>query len=137
MGILTTTTTVADDDEEEEEEKGKTIVVAAANGKGRGMAKGKAMTKGKGNGKGEKNLDQLPDELLIRILEALPERRDLTSTCLVSRRMNALADPVLYKSVLFEQPARHMLFSESLSRTRVGFLLLGAGSLFSFFPGEF
>ncbi|KAG4421475.1 hypothetical protein IFR04_005425 [Cadophora malorum] len=66
----------------------------------------------------------LPDELLINIMSLLPLQRDLASMCLVSRRMNSVADPVLYKSILFDQPKHHLLFSESLvTRPRRGSLI--------------
>jgi hypothetical protein len=65
------------------------------------------------------NLDTLPDELILKILEKyLPNSRDLCAMCLVSKRLNKIADPVLYKSILFEQPAHHLKFSESLASTR-------------------
>lgn len=68
-----------------------------------------------------RRLRDLPDELLIHILEALPSQRDLYSVCLVSRRMNSVADPVLYKSILFDQPKHHFTYSESLlTRPRRG-----------------
>lgn len=64
-------------------------------------------------------LDTLPDELLLKILEKhVADSRDLCALCLVSRRLNKIADPVLYKSILFEQPANHLKFSESLATTR-------------------
>ncbi len=69
-------------------------------------------------------LGDLPDELLIQIMGSLPAQRDLCSMCLVSRRMNSVADPVLYKSILFDQPKHHLLFSESLvTRPRRGSLI--------------
>lgn len=38
--------------------------------------------------------------------------------------MNSVADPVLYKSILFDQPKHHLLFSESLvTRPRRGSLI--------------
>jgi hypothetical protein len=61
-----------------------------------------------------RRLDQLPDEILIQILENLSAQRDLAATCLVNRRMNHVADPVLYKSILFCEPKHHFTFSESL-----------------------
>ena len=66
----------------------------------------------------------LPDELLIQILSLLPRQHDLFSACLVSRRLNALADPVLHKTILFDQPKHHLTFSESLlTRPRRGSLI--------------
>ncbi|KAL2065333.1 hypothetical protein VTL71DRAFT_3002 [Oculimacula yallundae] len=71
-----------------------------------------------------RDLSSLPDELLINIMEELPLQHDLASVCLVSRRLNSVADPVLYKSILFDQPKHHLLFSESLlTRPRRGSLI--------------
>jgi len=71
-----------------------------------------------------RHLLDLPDELLIQILSALPSQHDLFSVCLVSRRMNSLTDPVLHKSILFDQPKHHLTFSESLlTRPRRGSLI--------------
>ena len=71
-----------------------------------------------------RTLGDLPDELLIQILDSLPSQRDLWAACLVSRRMNSIADPVLHKSILFDQPKHHLTFSESLStRPRRGSLI--------------
>jgi len=58
----------------------------------------------------------LPDELLAQILDHLPTQRDLHAMCLVSRRINKVADPVLYKSIAFDEPQHHLTFSESLIR---------------------
>jgi len=42
----------------------------------------------------------------------------------VNRRLNSVADPVLYKSILFDQPKHHIAFSESLiNRPRRGSLI--------------
>lgn len=69
-------------------------------------------------------LDELPKEILIRIIDHLPTQKDLCATCLVSRRLNSIADPVLYKSILFNQPKHHFTFSESLvKRPRRGSLI--------------
>lgn len=74
-------------------------------------------------GKGLHALADLPDELLIHIVAQLTQH-DLGAVCLVSRRLNAIADPVLYKSILFDQPKHHLLFSESLAtRPRRGSLI--------------
>ena len=71
-----------------------------------------------------RGLSDLPDELLLQILETLPTQRDVSSFCLVSRRMNFIADPVLHKSILFDQPKHHLTFSESLiTRPRRGSLI--------------
>ncbi|KAF2712950.1 hypothetical protein K504DRAFT_478920 [Pleomassaria siparia CBS 279.74] len=61
-----------------------------------------------------RRLDELPDEILIQILENVSAQHDLSATCLVNRRMNHVADPVLYKSILFCEPKHHFNFSESL-----------------------
>lgn len=69
-------------------------------------------------------LGDLPDEIILQILAHLPSQRDIGSMCLVSRRVYALADPVLYKAVFFDQPKHHMTFSESLlTRPRRGSLI--------------
>ena len=66
----------------------------------------------------------LPDELLIQIFTLLPSLRDLSALCLTSRRLSAVADPVLYKSILFDQPKHHLTFSESLvTRPRRGSII--------------
>lgn len=65
---------------------------------------------------GVHGLADLPDELLIRVLEYLPTQRDICSMCRVSRRLNAVADPFLHVSILFDHPKHHLTFSESLSR---------------------
>jgi hypothetical protein len=71
-----------------------------------------------------RQLLDLPDELLIQIFSLLPSQHDLFTTCLVSRRLNSLADPVLHKSILFDQPKHHFTFSESLiTRPRRGSLI--------------
>lgn len=71
-----------------------------------------------------RRLVELPDELLIQILEYLPAHRDISALCLVNRRINAIADPCLYKSILFDQPKHHMTFSTSLkTRPRRGSLI--------------
>ncbi|CZR63635.1 uncharacterized protein PAC_13532 [Phialocephala subalpina] len=60
-------------------------------------------------------LGNLPDELLIQILGAL-SARDLFRACLVSKKLNKLADPILHKSVAFDHPRHHVSFSQSLAR---------------------
>ncbi|TVY60681.1 hypothetical protein LSUE1_G009653 [Lachnellula suecica] len=71
-----------------------------------------------------RTLNGLPDELLLRIIEQLSAQRDLYATCLVSRRMNKVADPVLYKSIAFDEPHHHLTFSKSLiTRPRRGSLI--------------
>ncbi|RDW72788.1 hypothetical protein BP6252_06695 [Coleophoma cylindrospora] len=71
-----------------------------------------------------KMIGDLPDEILTLILEALSAQRDLSAMCLVSRRMNSVADPVLYRSILFNRPKHHLTFSKSLvSRPRRGSLI--------------
>ena len=72
----------------------------------------------------KKQLSDLPDELLIQILSSLPSQHDLHSLCLVNKRLHHVADPVLYKSIKFEQPHHHIAFSESLThRPRRGSLI--------------
>lgn len=69
-------------------------------------------------------LEGLPDTVLIRILELLQLQRDIYHMCLVNRRINAVADPVLYKSISFAQPKHHVAFSASLiARPRRGSLI--------------
>ena len=66
-------------------------------------------------------LTGLPDELLIQIFNLVPSLRDVCALCLVSRRINSVADPILHKSILFEHPKHHLTFSESLvTRPRRG-----------------
>jgi hypothetical protein len=66
------------------------------------------------------NLSGLPDELLILIFN-LVSQADLCSLSLVSRRLSSVADPVLYKTILFDQPKHHLTFSQSLvTRPRRG-----------------
>jgi hypothetical protein len=69
-------------------------------------------------------LGGLPEELLRQILRLLP-LRDVCSLCLLNRRMNSVADPVLYKSISFDQPKHHLKFSQSLlARPRRGSVIL-------------
>ncbi|KAG9228287.1 hypothetical protein BJ875DRAFT_490025 [Amylocarpus encephaloides] len=69
-------------------------------------------------------LDSLPDEIIIQILSHLPLQRDLSATSLVSWHLYSVAVPVLYKSILFDQPKHHFTFSESLAkRPRRGSLI--------------
>jgi hypothetical protein len=71
-----------------------------------------------------RHLLDLPDGLLIQIFETLPSQHDLFVTCLINRRLNSLADPVLHKSILFDAPKHHLTFSESLlTRPRRGSLI--------------
>lgn len=63
-----------------------------------------------------RKLDDLPDELLIQIVDNLPEQSDLCTLCLVNRRLNDIADPILHKTILFDAPKHHLTFSESLLR---------------------
>ena len=72
-----------------------------------------------------RGLADLPQELIIQILGSLPTSRDHAAVCLVSRRMNSIADPVLHKSILFDKPKHHLTFSESLiTRPRRGSLIV-------------
>lgn len=61
-----------------------------------------------------RQLGDLPDELLIRILKLLPSQRDISAMCLVNQRVHTLAVPFLYKSIFFDQPKHHMTFFTSL-----------------------
>lgn len=63
-------------------------------------------------------LAQLPDKLLLMIFAILADisRHDLCNMSLASRKYHALADRILYKSILFESPEHHLTFSESLHR---------------------
>lgn len=63
-------------------------------------------------------LTLLPDKLLLMIFSILAQdsRRDLCSVSLANKNCHALADRVLYKSILFESPEHHLTFSESLHR---------------------
>jgi hypothetical protein len=71
-----------------------------------------------------RTLGDLPDELLIQTFSLLTAQRDLASLCLVSRRINTVADPVLYKSISWNEPKHHLTFSESLiARPRRGSLI--------------
>jgi F-box-like len=70
------------------------------------------------------SLSDLPDNLLIRILEFLPAQRDIYSMCLVSRRINAAADPCLYKSISLDKPQRSPdIFTSLINRPRRGSLI--------------
>jgi len=71
-----------------------------------------------------RGLGGLPDEILAEIFGYLPTLHDLCAICLVNRRFYAVADPVLYKSIRFDQPKHHLTFSESLvARPRRGSLI--------------
>ena len=71
-----------------------------------------------------KVLSDLPDDLLVHILNSLSSLNDLHSLCLVSKRLHHVADPVLYKSIKFNQPHHHIAFSQSLAhRPRRGSLI--------------
>src|SRR4051812_42713971 len=63
-----------------------------------------------------RGLSDLPDELLTQILDTMLSNRDVWNMCLVNHRMNELADAVLHKNILFDQPRHHLTFSESLIR---------------------
>lgn len=61
---------------------------------------------------------ELPDKLLEHILElvARSARHDLCSLSRTNKRLHSLADKILYKSLLFDNPEQHLTFSESLDR---------------------
>ncbi|EEY18725.1 conserved hypothetical protein [Verticillium alfalfae VaMs.102] len=63
-------------------------------------------------------LAAIPDSVLLRLFEAVAQqsKRDLCTVSRLNKRYHALADAVLYKTVLFLNPELHLLFSESLSR---------------------
>ncbi|KAG7134175.1 hypothetical protein HYQ45_007785 [Verticillium longisporum] len=63
-------------------------------------------------------LAAIPDSVLLRLFEAVAQqsKRDLCAVSRLNKRYHALADAVLYKTVLFLNPELHLLFSESLSR---------------------
>ncbi|KAI3395269.1 hypothetical protein diail_1623 [Diaporthe ilicicola] len=60
----------------------------------------------------------LPDNLLLLIFDTLAHenRHDICNVSLLSRKYHALADRILYRSILFESPEHHLIFSESLDR---------------------
>lgn len=61
---------------------------------------------------------QLPDKLLLLIFEMVHSeaRHDLCSVSLANNKLHALADKILYKALLFDNPEQHLTFSESLDR---------------------
>ncbi|ROV99759.1 hypothetical protein VSDG_03032 [Cytospora chrysosperma] len=63
-------------------------------------------------------LAMLPDKLLLVIFATLAQdsRHDLCNLSLANKKYHALADRILYKSILFESPEHHLTFSESLHR---------------------
>lgn len=71
-----------------------------------------------------RNLGDLPDELLQQICSLLPSQGDLAALCLVSQRINSIADPLLHHSIFFDEPKHHVTFAQSLStRPRRGSLI--------------
>ncbi|KAF7550022.1 hypothetical protein G7Z17_g5994 [Cylindrodendrum hubeiense] len=67
---------------------------------------------------GDDKLAALPDELLVRIFEAVGQqsKHDLCGVSRLNHHYHALADAVLYKTVHFLTPELHLLFGESLKR---------------------
>ncbi|KAH6648807.1 hypothetical protein BKA67DRAFT_575862 [Truncatella angustata] len=65
-----------------------------------------------------KRLAVLPEELLLQIFQAVGQssRRDLCAVSLVNKSWHELADATLYKSIRFDNPEQHLVFSTSLSR---------------------
>ena len=63
-------------------------------------------------------LSGLPDGLLTLIFEAVGRisRRDLCSVSRLNKRIHALADSILYRTVLFNSHDHHIVFRESLNR---------------------
>lgn len=60
----------------------------------------------------------LPDEILTQIIEnvACISKRDLCNVSVLNKRFHGFSDGILYKSILFDTPELHLIFSESLSR---------------------
>ncbi|KAM0332259.1 hypothetical protein ACHAQA_002535 [Verticillium albo-atrum] len=63
-------------------------------------------------------LAAIPDKVLLQLFETVAHqsKRDLCAVSRLNKRYHALADAVLYKTVLFLNPELHLLFSDSLSR---------------------
>ncbi|KAF3764146.1 hypothetical protein M406DRAFT_277634 [Cryphonectria parasitica EP155] len=63
-------------------------------------------------------LARLPDKLLLMIFDTLAResRHDLCNMSLANKRYHHLADTSLYKSLLFDSPEQHLIFSETLDR---------------------
>lgn len=63
-------------------------------------------------------LARLPDKLLLLIFDMLAHesRHDICNVSILNRKYHALADRILYRSILFESPEHHLIFSESLDR---------------------
>ncbi|KAJ0121964.1 F-box domain-containing protein [Diaporthe amygdali] len=60
----------------------------------------------------------LPDKLLLLIFDMLAHenRHAICNVSILNRKYHALADRILYRSILFESPEHHLIFSESLDR---------------------
>lgn len=63
-------------------------------------------------------LARLPDKLILLIFDMLAHesRHAICNVSILSRKYHALADRILYRSILFESPEHHLIFSESLDR---------------------
>ncbi|KAH9909264.1 F-box domain-containing protein [Xylariomycetidae sp. FL2044] len=63
-------------------------------------------------------LSDLPDAILLQIFDFLGRisKRNLGNLSLLNKRYHALIDSLLYKSIRFESPELHLIFTESLSR---------------------
>ncbi|KAK7954117.1 hypothetical protein PG996_015003 [Apiospora saccharicola] len=63
-------------------------------------------------------LAQLPDSLLLHIFDILGRisKRELCNVSRLSKKYHKLSDAILYKSILFETPELHLIFSDSLQR---------------------
>lgn len=72
-------------------------------------------TTSRGHRFGSDDLVRLPDKVLVLILENLPAK-DLCSVSRLNKHYHAIADAVLYKTVHFDAPELHLIFSESLNR---------------------
>lgn len=107
---------------------GNANATANGNGNGNDNGNGSKSTGSKSDGDNDaqhRQLDQLaklPDKLLLLIFEILANdegsqgRHSLCNMSLVSRKYHTLADAMLYRSLLFDSPEQHLIFSESLDR---------------------
>jgi hypothetical protein len=61
------------------------------------------------------NILHLPDELIVLICASLESRNDLYSLLRVCRRLNRIAEPLLYESVLLRDTQDNISFALSIS----------------------
>ncbi|KAI0480691.1 F-box domain-containing protein [Xylariaceae sp. FL0804] len=67
--------------------------------------------------RGKLNAENLPEELLQHIFNYLASSpADLCAVSRVSRHWHDITDAILYRTVRFETPEHHLVFSESLGR---------------------